>query len=323
MIKTLLKIAAGFVLTISIMVLAAYFALKKDDVAYEALEAKYADASSRYVDLKNGVRLHYREEGPTSGHALVLVHGQSSSSDAWRAWSDGLGKDYRVISIDLPGHGLTRAPSDYEASLTAFADVIEELVRRVDLDGFTLVGHSMGGHVAWTFATRNPEQMKALVLISSGGLRPPGGGGSLAVMSAAMSIFEPVLADLDPAFGLKMAMRASFNGADIPATSLTRAAELLRAPGHREISLRIQMSRRRHSDLEQDKSRLATIRAPTLILWGEADGVAPLRYADLFGRAIPNARVITYANVGHVPQAQAPERTADDLRAFLNSSLGD
>ena len=319
MIKVLLKIAAGLVLSITILVIAAYVVLRRDDIAYETLEAKYEDASSRYIDLANGVCLHYRDRGSLTGQTLVLVHGQSSSADAWNVWSDRLSKDFRVIAIDLPGHGLTRAPMDYEPSLDAFADVIGELEGRLDLDGFTLVGHSMGGHVAWTFAARNPERLKALVLISSGGLRPPGGGGSLAVMSYAMGVFAPVIADLDPAFGLKMAMRASFNGAEIPASSITRAAELLRAPGHREIALRIQMSRRRESDSEHDKASLATIRAPTLILWGAADNVAPVLYADLFGRAIPHAQVITYADVGHVPQAQEAEKTADDLREFLNS----
>ncbi len=321
MIKTALKVLAGAVLAVMILILAAYIVLRRDDIAYATLEAKYADESSRYIELADGVRLHYRERGPLDARALLLVHGQSSSADSWNEWSHLLSKDYRVIAIDLPGHGLTRAPADYEPSVDALADVIDELVRRLDLEGFAIVGHSMGGQVAWTFAARNPERLGALVLISSGGLRPPGGGGSLAVMSAAMRIFEPLLADLDPAFGLKMALRASFNDEAISEASITRAAELLRAPGHRETTLRIQMSRSRESNPERDESKLATIRAPALILWGEADGVAPPRYAELFGKVIPAAKVITYANVGHVPQVQAAGATVADLREFVNATL--
>jgi pimeloyl-ACP methyl ester carboxylesterase len=315
--KKILKIAVGFALVILISTLSAYFVLRRDDIAYETLETKYADTSSRYIELANEVRVHYKDLGSAHGHTLLLIHGQSSSADAWNAWSDRLRDNYRVISIDLPGHGLTRAPADYEASVDGFADVIDELVRRLGLDGFTLVGHSMGGHVAWTYAARNPDQLKALVLIASGGLRPPASGGSLALMSSAMRFFGPVMADLDPAIGLRMAMRASFNDAEVPDSSIVRAAELLRAPGHREIALRITISRGRESDVERDTASLTNIKAPTLILWGEADRVAPLSYAALFGRAIRESKVITYAGVGHVPQTQAADKTSNDLKRFL------
>ncbi len=87
------------------------------DIPYATLEAKYASPASQYADLPGGVRVHYRDEGPRqAARTLVLIHGFSASLHAWEPWVERLSKDYRVVTLDLPGHGLTRAPGDYAPS---------------------------------------------------------------------------------------------------------------------------------------------------------------------------------------------------------------
>jgi pimeloyl-ACP methyl ester carboxylesterase len=314
------RLARTVTITIAVITVAlggTYLAFRRADVPYALLESKYSDHASRYVALADDVRIHYREEGPADGHVLLLVHGQSASSESWREWSRQLSQTYRIISIDLPGHGLTRAPADYAPSMTKLARLIDEFATSIELTGFTVVGHSMGGHVAWTFAESFPRRTESLVLIASGGLRAPASGGSLAWMGALVNVFGPLLADLDPKFGLRMSMKTSLGGAELSEAALERAVEMASAPGHREIAMAIHLSRSREADVASDERKLARIAAPTLILWGERDEVAPISFADRFGVLIPTATVIRYPTVGHVPQVEIASQSAIDVRRFL------
>jgi hypothetical protein len=88
----------------------AVVALWRPDIPYERLEAKYAAPSSKFVDLPGGVRLHYRDDGDPAKPAVILVHGYGDSFATWDRWIADLAPDFHVLTLDLPGHGLTRAP---------------------------------------------------------------------------------------------------------------------------------------------------------------------------------------------------------------------
>ncbi len=317
--KRFARMASVAAAIVAVVLIGGYLALRRPDVSFATLEVKYADETSKYVALSDGVRLHYRDRGNSAGKTLLFIHGQGASSESWHAWSRELTAEFRVISIDLPGHGLTRAPESYEPSMTKLAALVDEFAVAISLDRFAIVGHSMGGHVAWTYAHAYPSRANALVLIASGGLRPPGSGGSLSVMASMMSVLKPVLADLDPLIGLRMSMKASLGNEAVSDAALNRAAEIACAPGHREIALAIHLSRTKEADVMQDERKLAGIKVPTLILWGQQDAVAPSLYADRFARLIPNAEIVTYPGVGHVPQIEVGARSAADLRTFLQT----
>ena len=99
--------------TLGIILFAGWMTLKRDDIPYEQLEAVYANADSRYLAFDDGMRVHFRDVGPRDAPAIVLVHGFSASLHTWEPWVARLGDEYRVISVDLPGHGLTRAPAGH------------------------------------------------------------------------------------------------------------------------------------------------------------------------------------------------------------------
>lgn len=81
------------------------------DIPFATLEARYASSTSQYFDAPDGVRIHYRVEGPDTAPALLMVHGFGASLQAWEPWASQLRGRYRFITLDLPGHGLTRTPS--------------------------------------------------------------------------------------------------------------------------------------------------------------------------------------------------------------------
>ena len=97
---------------------------------------------------------------------------------------------------------------------------------------------------------------------------------------------------------------------------IDRWAELQRAPGHRAILMSIQPGK--HS--QATKAVLSTIKVPTLVLWGQIDPLLEVAGAHQFAEAIPGAKLIIYDKVGHLPQVEIPQRSADDAAAFLETA---
>lgn len=315
MLKTLLLILGGLVGLVVLAGLVGWLLLRGPDIPYPALEAKYATRASRYADLPGGVRLHYKDEGKADGPLLVLVHGFGDSHFSWEGWVARLGDRYRIITVDLPGHGLTRAPDGYVASADGFADLIDALAAKENLPKFAIAGNSMGGGVAWQVAVRHPQRVDALILADAAGWptttlkKPP-----LAFKLLKYSWGRAFLRSIDNKPLIRSGLRGEVGDpAVITDAFIDRWAELQRAPGHRAILMSIQPGK--HSQATTDV--LATIKVPTLVLWGELDPLIEVAAAHKFAEAIPGAQLIIYPKVGHLPQVEIPQRTADDTAAFL------
>ncbi|HVI32689.1 alpha/beta hydrolase [Phenylobacterium sp.] len=287
------------------------------DIPYSQLEAKYGDAASQYVTLSSGVRMHYRDEGPPGAPAVVLVHGFAASLHAWEPWAQALKGDCRVVTLDLPGHGLTQAPSDYRSSSAANVAAVDELTRRLGVERFVLAGNSMGGAVAWSYALAHPERLNGLVLVNAAGWpsaeRSEGGPAVFKLLSNPAG--RVLLRNLDPrplaARGLKQAYQ---DETLVTPALVDRYVELARAPGHRAI-----LTRRAGGGAQVTPETFAGIRTPTLVMVGLKDQVIPAARSQAFASAIPGARLVTYPEAGHVPMEQIPEQSARDLRVFLQA----
>ena len=118
------------------------------------------------------VSLHGHEVGfkiSGSGPLLVLLHGITSTAEAWRSVMPRLAERYTVIAPDLLGHGRSAKPrGDY--SLGAYAAGLRDLLAVLDFDRGTIVGHSLGGGIAMQFSYLFPERVERMALINSGGL---------------------------------------------------------------------------------------------------------------------------------------------------------
>jgi pimeloyl-ACP methyl ester carboxylesterase len=121
----------------------------------------------------DGLRLRYLEWNKTRSDAIVLVHGFSSTADAWMRVGDALSDRYHVIAVDLRGHGQSDWDPRERYSDDQLAADVRVLVQQLQLPPFTLVGHSMGGAVAFTYAATYPKDVKRLVIEDSAPL-PPG-----------------------------------------------------------------------------------------------------------------------------------------------------
>lgn len=304
----------------TVVVLALWLSLRKADIPYEALEAKYASPASRYVELPSGVRVHYRDEGKTDGQTIVLVHGFTASTHTWEPWVKQLSADYRVISLDLPGHGLTRAPVGWKASMEAYAAVLEDFAQAQKLTTFVLVGQSMGGNVAWEYALARPQRLDALVLVASSGW--PETRARYREPSPILQAMEhpwgrQALRDLDASRLLRQGLENAYQDDDLVTEAVVgRYVELNRAPGHRDtiVDLTLGFDERNFATPQ----RLAAIRTPTLILQGQNDRVVPLDHAQKFAAAVPGSKLVIYANTGHMLNEERPAQSTADLKAFLS-----
>ena len=300
-----------------VALLAGCLALNRPDIPYATLEAKYANAQSRYMDLPDGLHIHYRDQGLASGPPVVMVHGFSASLHAWEPWVQRLGGDYRIVTLDLPGHGLTRAAADYPASIDRYADLVDVVAQRLALGPYVVVGNSMGGGVAWDDALRHPGHVRGLVLVDAAGwpARRRGGDGPLIFQLMRNPLGRALLRKMDTRPMAKSGLQSAYFDKSLVTPALVdRYVELSRAPGHRDILLTI-VSR---PESGVTANTFKTIGAPTLVMHGEQDRLIPVADGRAFAATIPGARIVTYPRVGHVPMEQIPDRSAADLKAFLD-----
>lgn len=287
------------------------------DIPYAQLESRYASPASRYADLPGDLRVHYRDEGPREAPVVVLAHGFSASLHAWEPWVARLGGEYRIITLDLPGHGLTRAPSDFKASTTASVAVVDQLTRKLGVDRFVIGGNSMGGGVAWNYALAHPDRVRGLILVDAAGWPDPDRdrqGSPMVFKLLGNPVGRAILRNADPGLMAEKGLKQAYGDERLVTPQLvTRYVELARAPGHRAILT----SGRGGPAVKVTPETFKAIRAPTLVMTGEQDTVIPASHARGFAGAIPGAKLIIYPKGGHVPMEQFPDQTAADVRAFL------
>jgi pimeloyl-ACP methyl ester carboxylesterase len=295
---------------------AGYVSLLRPDIPYPSLEARYASPASRFMDLPGGVRLHYRDQGDPKGPVLLMVHGFAANLDAWEPWVQRLKTKYRLVTLDLPGHGLTRAPAGYAPTIDGYADLVEEVRLRMGLGQVVLIGNSMGGAVAWDGALRHPGAVRALVLVDAAGWpkETAKGGGTLIFRLLSSKIGQRLIRDIDTRALAKDGLVSAYvDPALVTPALVDRYVLLSRAPGHRDILLGVLSMHPAGVTVET----LKRLKVPTLVMHGEIDKLVPHADGVSFSKTIPGARLISYPGVGHVPMEQIPDRSAADLDAFL------
>jgi pimeloyl-ACP methyl ester carboxylesterase len=309
-------------LALSGLAMFAFCPMRRSDIPHTVLARKYADPRSSFFCMSDGARIHYRDEGKADGPPLLLVHGYCASLHTWEPWIEHLHSHYRLISLDLPGHGLTQVPSGYRIAKTTFVSVLDAAAAHLNLESFAIVGSSMGGALAWNYARLRPDKVDALVLVGAAGWTPRPGQDMLAPEFSQIlrSPMGPLLRDLDSTLFMRKGLRLSFSDPALAdETMVERYHELGRAPMNRQLQMQIALDDtvRFYADIPT----LAGIRAPTLVLHGANDNLVPASDGIRFATAIRGARLILYDDVGHIVHEEIPNRSAEDLHAFLQEAI--
>ncbi len=317
------KFLLGTLLLIAAVLVGGYFLLSRPPTTYAGLDRTYASAASKFIDMGGDVSAHYRDEGNPNGRTLLLVHGFSASLQTWEPWVAALGGEYRMVSLDLPGHGLTRTPASYAPTMEGYADLVDAFAEKLKLGKVVVIGSSMGGGTAWRLALRHPARVDALVLVDAAGWPEPqqGDGKEPAIFKMLRNpVMGPILRRLDNTPMVRQGLEASFaNPALVDDKMVARYVDMSRAPGHGDVLLALMTGAAEHTMASKDL--LSKISAPTLILHGRQDNLIPLDSATKFNDAISSSKLIVYDNVGHIPQEELPVRSAEDLRTFLHAAF--
>jgi pimeloyl-ACP methyl ester carboxylesterase len=280
------------------------------DKARAELERSYLRAPDDMVEVA-GSRLHVRDSGPKNAPAVIFIHGFGASLHTWEPWAATLSADRRVIRFDLPGSGLSSPDPTGNYSDARTLDVLLALMARLGVERASLVGNSIGGRIAWTFAAAHPDRIDKLVLISPDGFASPGFEyGKPPEVPATVKLMRYVL----PRPLLRMSLAPAYaNQAVLTDALTTRYHDLMLGPGSRDALI----ARMEQTVLVDPVPLLKKITAPTLLVWGEKDALIPFSNSADYMKAIPSAKLVALPGMGHLPHEEAPEQTIGAVRAFL------
>ncbi len=309
-------------LTGLLIVVLAIFLTRTPDTSHDAMVEKYTNEASRFLETDDGFRIHYRDQGNPHGETIVFLHGAAASLHTWEPLVERLGKEYRIITYTQPGHGLTGPHPRDDYSFSGMAEALDHLTRELNLPTFVLGGNSLGGWVSWRYALDNPERVKALLLLNAAGMPLREGEKIPSFSFRSLILQNPVGRFAAKHFIQRSIVEASaLQSVSIKEVMaehvIDRYWELLRYPGNRRAAILRAIVDREAIYAE----RLGDIPAPTLVIWGAEDQRIFPSAAKTFSERLSEADVVVYEGIGHLPMEEAPDRTAQDIDAFLERMI--
>lgn len=326
----MLKVITIVLLILLVGVVVAGLLFFRGDLARDQLSS-YVSVESQFIELPSGATVHLRDEGKATDPVVVLLHGGLGSLHNWEPWTPDLRSKHRVITMDLPGHGLTgRIPSDQytRESMVAF---VAEVLRSLDVDSFALVGHSMGGGVALAYTLEFPDQVESLILVGSEGVPSDEGydADELFVSKepreetqadVSLTMTERALTRLSSPWLVRQTLKAMVANNELVTEEFVESfGTVLRHEGNRHAFALMFKQFPASINMKVDlKPRLQEISAPTLILIGGDDSLVPVSVGKAFDEGIPSSELVIYDGVGHLIMQEAPERSVGDVTRFLS-----
>lgn len=257
------------------------------------------------VTLPDGLTLSYAEQGPGSGPALVLLPGPT---DSWRSYESVLrviSRSVRTIAISQRGHGDSDKPvTGYRVE--DFARDVVPMLDALGIERAVLAGHSGSCMVVRRVAIDRPDRVAGLVLEASPTTLRGHPGLEAFVESVVLALEDPI----SPDFARSFVVDTSWDevGAEVIDGLV---GELLKVPAH--VWQETLVGLLNYDDLGE----LHRITAPTMLIWGDADGLVGREMQDHLAELIPGAELLAYSGIGHTPRWEDPSRFAADVAGFV------
>lgn len=257
-----------------------------------------------------GQKIHYIEAG--SGPTVILLHGLGGDATNWAMTVPALAQKFHVYVPDQIGFGQSDKPM-INYRVATLVDFLAQFYKKLGIEKATIVGNSLGGWTAASFAISYPEKVEKLVLVDAAGYTSKRWNGP--------ELSKDLYSVLNPATtaDLKRAMSAVFYNKAMLTDAFVETAfanKLKRGDGY-TINAFID-SVLRGEDYIDDKVK--TIKAPTLVVWGREDGLTPLGMGEAFVQDIPGAQKAIIEKCGHVPQLEKAAEFNAVLLKFLEAS---
>lgn len=304
----------GVILASVLVSMGLLYGLWAPDLTLSELKHRYGADSLQTVQV-DGLTIHYQDTGPRDAPVLVLLHGFGSSLQTWDVWAAKLELNYRVIRLDLPGFGLTGPSPLHDYSEANDLATLTHFVDKLGVSSFSVLGHSMGGKMAWGLAAAKPDRVKALVLMAPDGFAQAKDIGTKPY--AMPSIMGVIKFSLPKILVRKSIAPAFYDASALSDRLVDRYYDMLRAPGVRAAIL----ERGNQTIYTDPVPRLKQITAPTLLVWGEQDQMIPSSNAQSYAEVLANSKTVLLPKLGHLAQEEQPEIALGHVVEFLNSTL--
>ncbi len=272
------------------------------------------DASKRSMSLPNGESLAYIDMGNRSGPAVVLIHGYTDNARDWVPMLPYLSKSYRLILVDIRGHGQSSKPECCYTRLD-FAYDIKLLLDALGVRKADIVGHSLGSIISQTFAEYWPDLTNRVVLISSTGGRPPSQTKTAPQFDFAAEI-RKLKEPIDPDSPFMIAWWDSPTPVD-PDFIRRQRKDAAGIPLRVWLAVLDQAVNANTSYVDLQNT-LPRLKAPTLLIWGSKDPIIEEDMRQTLRTALPNAKVKVFDGLGHNPFWEDPQGVAEVINAFLS-----
>lgn len=286
------------------------------EIPFDELKKKYGLPPSAFMAVSD-ITLHFRDQGNAMGKVILLLHGTNVSLHTWEPWVNELKDEFRLISIDLPGHGLTGPFPNDDYSCERVICVLKEFMEKLGVEQFSICGNSYGGYLAWRYALEHREQIERLILIDASGYPYTD---PFLWRLARLPGFSFLMEWITPRFLVKPALLEAYvNKSVVTEDLVTMYYELMLRQGNRHAQVVLNMEPHAYQAPPVVLEQLKEFPKPTLILWGEGDPWLAPTYGEHFERDIPDSLLKVYKDTGHVVMEEHPGQSANDLREFMCS----
>jgi magnesium chelatase accessory protein len=247
-----------------------------------------------------------------SGPDLLLVHGTAASSHSWRKVVPVLSQGFRVLSLDLPGHGQSKTFGTSAMSLSGMTDALNALLQKLQIKPAVVAGHSAGAVILTRLCARFDYRPERLVSFNGAFFPFAGAAGSLFSPIAKLVAMTPFLPNILSGMATRQTVEKLLRdtGSDLAADDIDAYFTLLKKPSHVGAALDM-MANWDLSDVEKD---LAALKIPTVFIAGAKDKTVPPASADRAARLCPNATVHTLPGLGHLLHEERPALAAAIIR---------
>lgn len=254
--------------------------------------------------------------GQSLPEAVVLLHGTSASLHTWQGWTKALSDEYCVVSMDLPGFGLTGPYTDETTKYNSanYAKFVIQVLDSLNLKKVTLAGNSLGGKIAWRTAALYPDRIDKLILVDAVGYPATPEQVPIGFKLAKYSSLTPILSRVLPRDVVKKSVLSVYaDDSKVDEALIDRYYDLtLRQGNRRALNRRLQ-----EMDNTSDQAQIKQLDLPTLIIWGAQDDLIPVKNAALFHEDIANSQLKIFNDLGHVPHEEDPVATVKVVKQFL------
>jgi abhydrolase domain-containing protein 6 len=253
-------------------------------------------------------KIVYAEGG--TGDTIIMIHGFGGSKDAWSKFAKYFTPNYRVIIPDLPGFGDSSKPQDAKYDGKSQIERLNLFVKELKLTKFHVVGHSMGGALAFYYTATYPDMVKTLTLVDSiGVIAPTKSELDLLLEKGIMPLVVKDIKDFDRYLGM-----VYYKAPQLPSfIKKYLAQKAVKASAFNEKIF----NEIKNTDLTYMKSKLNEITAPTLIIWGDSDKAVHISSVPIFEKNIKGSRSAIIKECGHAPMMEKPQETASVYQDFL------